>query len=318
MATFNKIAVIKTAWCDEYQGELAQGDHANIEENEESHESYNFKPGPDGYFYGYTPPIGEHWAAPSPKDRDGWLVFAVAKKPKASGIYLVGWYENAEFMGEYIPRPEYEETPPTLELDVQGGQYSYTLRAPQAQMIPASQRTFSFKGVRTKRAPVFYLRGNGEEGEWREELAKDLLQVRDSWIKEGALRNASKEGKGGICADSERRKEVEDAAVEAVINHLGDKYECVDRQKDNCGFDLLFVHKKSRKERHVEVKGTQNLVGHFFLSRNEDDHGRADDVWELALVTDALDKPKVEMMSYSEAREQFERQVVCWHFQRKK
>lgn len=318
MAKFDKVAVIKTAWCDEYQGELAQGAHANIEENEESHESYNFKPGPDGFFYGYTPPIGEHWAAPAPKDDKGWLVFAVAKKPKSSGIYVVGWYEDAEFMGEYIPRPEYDENPPTLELDVQGGQYSYTLRAPTAQLIPASQRTYSFKGVRTKRAPVFYLRGNGEGADWREELATELLEVRERWIEEGALRNAAQEEKGGICADSERRKEVEEAAVQAVIQHLGNGYECVDRQKDNCGFDLLFVDKESREERHVEVKGTQNLIGHFFLSRNEDDHGRADEAWELALVTDALGNPKVEIMSYSEAREQFERQVVCWHFQRKK
>jgi hypothetical protein len=34
---FEKIAIIKTAWCEEFQGELAQGAHAGIADGEESH-----------------------------------------------------------------------------------------------------------------------------------------------------------------------------------------------------------------------------------------------------------------------------------------
>lgn len=317
MPEFDKIAIIKTAWCDEFQGELAQGAHAQIDEDEESHESYNFKPGPDGNFYAYTPPIGEHSAAPSPKDRKNWLVFAVAKQPGKNGVYLVGWYENAEFTGNYTPRPEYDQSPHGLELDVHGERYTYTLSAPEGFMIPASRRSFSFKGTHTKRAPVYYLRGNGESDAWRDELAAELLAQRTTWINQGPLETAARRNPGGICGDAEKRSEVEKASVAAVIKQMGNHYDCVDRQKDNCGFDLLFVEKRTNRERHIEVKGTQNSVGHFFLSRNEDNRGSSDPAWELALVTDALDDPKVELMTYAEAQKAFEWEVICWHAKRK-
>jgi hypothetical protein len=249
---------------EEFQGELAQGAHAGIADGEESHESYNFKPGPDGAFYAYTPPIGEHGAAPSPKDLSDWLVFAVAKKPKSPGVYLVGWYENARFTGNYAPRPEYNEDIPTLEMDRFDQPYSYTLTAPKAVMIPSNQRDFKFKGTRTKRAPVYYLRGGDETDAWREDLATALLAQRDSWLKRTNAGASATRKVGGICADAEKRAEVEKKAVDAVIAHFGADYECVDKQKDNCGFDLLFRHKQTRNEHHVEVKGTQNEIGHFF------------------------------------------------------
>lgn len=318
MPEFDRIAIIKTAWCDEYLGELAQGDHANIEEFEESHERYNFKTGPDGRFYAYTPPIGEHESAPSPKDLNNWLVFAVAKRPGKNGIYLVGWYERASFLGKYVPRPEYAESPPTLEKDALGGEFSYTLVSPDAFIIPASQRQFSFPGTHTKRSPVYYLAGNGEEGKWRDDLARNLLAERERVLAGKLVEADSNKLAGGICGDSRRRKEVEEAAVAEVIAELGDAYTHVDRQKDNCGFDILFIEKATGTERHIEIKGTQNPVAHFFLSRNEDATGQVDPAWELALVTDALRDPKIEFMSYKEAERAFDWEVVCWHATRKK
>lgn len=318
MPEFERIAIIKTGWCDEYLGELAQGDHSNIEEYEESHERYNFKPGPDGRFYAYTPPIGEFEAAPAPKNPNGWLVFAVAKRPGESGIFLVGWYENARFMGEYVPRPEYNETPPGLEKDTLGGDFSYTLTAPTAQIVPANQRHFSFPGTRTKRAPIYYLAGNGDDDRWRDDLARDLLAERDRILANEPVPADTNTRQGGICGDATRRKEVEEAAVAAVIAELGDDYTHVDRQNDKCGFDILFIEKSTGVERHIEIKGTQNPIGHFFLSRNEDEKGQVDPLWELALVTDALTNPTVEIMSYEEAERAFDWQVVCWHATRKK
>jgi hypothetical protein len=50
-------------------------------------------------------------------------------------------------------------------------------------MIPSNQRDFKFKGTRTKRAPVYYLRGGDETDAWREDLATALLAQRDSWLK---------------------------------------------------------------------------------------------------------------------------------------
>lgn len=310
-----KIAVIKTGWCETYDGDLVGGAHANIVNSKEGHERYNFRPGPDGRFYAYTPPIGETEAPPSPRELNDWLVFVVAKRPKRPGIVLVGWYENANFEGDYLPRPEYEQSPPGLERDIFGGEFSYTLSAPTGAMIPAPARTFSFRGDRMKRAPVYYLRGNGETGRWRETLANQLLAEKRRYeATADAIRAATPfEAGKGICGDQERRKQVEDAAVKFVRAHFGDSYHFKDRQKDNCGFDLLFTHKKTGREHHVEVKGTALLEPHFFISRNELAYARQSSQWELAMVTDALGEPQLSLMDYDKASATFEWQPVAWH-----
>lgn len=315
MSNYRRIAVIKTGWCEGYNGDLVGGAHANIAQHKEGHERYNFLPGPDGSFYGYTPPIGETEAAPSPKQADDWLIFFVAKKPGRSGIFLVGWYEDATFAHEYLARPEYELDPPGLELDVHGGEFSYTVTGPRAVLIPAIARSFFFAGDRLKRTPVCYLRGNGEAGDWREDLALALLDAkRDFEVAfDAGLVASGQRSLGGICGDPERRKEVEVAAIECVKSHFGERYECRDRQSDNCGFDLLFTHKKTREEHHVEVKGTSQMVPHFFMSTNEFAYAQKAPNWQLAMVTDALRGPKLTLMNYAEARKAFEWQTHTWH-----
>lgn len=312
---FDRIAVIKTGWCETYDGDMVGGAHANIAEYEEGHERYNFRLGPKGGYFAYTPPIGENESAPSPKELSGWLVFVVAKRPNKPGIYLVGWYENAAFLGEYRPRPEYESSPPQLEQDIHGGQFSYTLAAPSATLIPEASRTFSYRGDHTKRSPVYYLKGNGEDGGWRKELADSLLAEKKRY--EAALAGAPVVGAiapaGGICGDAERRKEVEQEAVNHVRAHYGDDYHFRDRQRDNCGFDLLFTHKESGEEHHVEVKGTAMAAAHFFISRNELAYAEKSPNWRLAMVTDALGQPQLDLMDYEQARKTFEWQPIAWH-----
>jgi len=310
-----RIAVIKTGWCDTYDGDLVGGAHANIVDFEEGHERYNFRIAPDGRFYAFCPPIGESESAPSPRHQGDWLVFVVAKRPKESGIVLVGWYENATFEGDYLPRPEYELSPPALERDIHGGKFSYTLSAPTGTLIPAPARTFSFRGDRTKRSPVYYLRGNGETGAWREDLAKALLSEKLRYESTAdAIKAATPFEVGtGMCGDRERRREVEQAAVKLVRDHFGTDYDFQDRQRDNCGFDLLFIHKKTKKEHHVEVKGTALLEPHFFLTKNELGYAAQSPNWELAMVTDALGTPKLVLMNYDQARAMFEWQPIVWH-----
>ena len=310
-----RIAIIKTGWCETYDGDMVGGAHANIAEHEEGHERYNFRPGPEGGFFAYTPPIGQNEAAPSPKNLSDWLVFVVAKRPKRSGIYLVGWYEDAIFQGEYLPRPEYEMSPPLLEQDIHGGRFSYTITAPVGTLIPAPARTFSFRGDYTKRSPIYYLRGNGEKGAWREELAQTLLaeKARYEASVAGAQAIAPLAPSTGICGDKERRTEVEQASVSHVRAHFGEDYHFSDRQKDNCGFDLLFTHKVTGKEHHVEVKGTAMPDAHFFISKNELAYAEQSPHWQLAMVTNALDSPQLQLMDFDCARKTFEWQPTAWH-----
>lgn len=96
----------------------------------------------------------------------------------------------------------------------------------------------------------------------------------------------------GACwsIDPEARKAIEEAAVQRVwAYYKREEYEIEDRQKDNCGYDLLVT--KGNEMLRVEVKGTAKAEPAFWLTHNE----RAASVhpaWLLAVVTDALsDEP---------------------------
>lgn len=310
-----KIAVIKTGWSEDYRGAVVEAAHAYVSEFKDGHEKFNFLPGPDGRFYAYTPPIGRQFSPPQPDDPDDWLVFAVAKAPNRPGVYLVGWYENARFLGEYRSRPEYDEASPAIPLDGQGETFSYTLVADQAVAIPYEARQFSFPGDHLKRSPIYYLRGNGRSEAWREELAQQLLRVRKSYTPPVTSQpvNPNESKKGGISADPVRRKEVEEAAIRRVKAEFPKpNFKIKDRQMDKCGFDLLVTDRKGN-ELHIEVKGTAMPRPHFLMSRNEYGYMRANPKpWRLAMVTDALGKPKLKLFTAREAEKEFLWEEFTW------
>lgn len=312
-----KIAVIKTGWSD-FVGGAVEGAHSHIQSFQDGHERYNFRPDEDGRFYAYTPPLGASSAAPKPKQLDGWLVFSVARSPARGGLYVTGWYEDATFEGSYVTRPEYGRRRPSLPHADSGEPYAYTLSAPRAVQIDPLTSPHTVPGDHMKRAPIYYLRGNGTSGEWREQLALKLLQLRQRWNK-GVERSRvpiSRAGSGGVCSDAERRREVEQAAIAAVKGYYSERgFEIVNRQSDNCGFDLLVRQKSgSRAEFHVEVKGTQNASPQFLMSHNEYAYMEANPrTWRLAMVTSALSRtPKVQVMEAKDARAQFTWREFTW------
>jgi hypothetical protein len=313
-----KIAVIKTGWSDDFTGSPVEADHKDVRERKVGHEKYNFLPGPDGNFYAYAPPLGEKMVAPKPKELEDWLVFSVAKKPKESGLYLTGWYEHATFEDDFVLRPEYSAANPSLPCDDNGEPYYYVLSAPRAVYVDPRVNEYKFTGDRMKRTPIVYLRGNGEMEDWRERLARRLLKIRGDW-NDGQTSDQSPlagAGRGGVCADAERRREVERRAVElAKAFYPETQYKIIDQQSDNCGFDLLVRQKESREELHIEVKGTQNEAPHFLMSRNEYDYMRANPrCWRLAMVTRALSEwPKLEIMDAKEAQMRFFWKEFTWH-----
>lgn len=313
----DKIAVIKTGWSDDFKGSPVEADHKHVKKFKDGHEKFNFLPGPDQRFYAYTPPVGSAEVAPKPKDRDGWLVFAVAKRPKRPGLYLTGWYENATFAGEYVDRIEYRRG--KFPLDDGGLRFSFTVSSDAAVQIDPDETPFVFPGDHMKRSPVYYLRGNGGKEPWCEGLARKLLAIRNAYRPSHrlVLRTKTGGGRGGICADPERRKQVEDAAIARVMaQYPKPTYQVVDRQKDNCGFDLLVRPARGPKaELHIEVKGTQNSEPHFLMSRREYAYMAANPRhWRLAMVTKALSgEPELEVMNASEARQRFFWEEFAWH-----
>lgn len=318
-----RIAVIKTGWSDDFQGAEVEGDHKHVRERGFGHEKYNFMAAPDGTYCIYIPPIKKHFA-PNPKQKTDWLIFHVAKRPKLTGLYLIGWYENAEFVGGYEERPEYKRKGNRLELDNDGEPFSYTIRSRQAVQLNQLEAKHLFPGDHMKRSPIFYLRGDDRNEPWRNNLAKKLFAIRASTVdnaspKDGA---ASNRKGGGICADPARRKEVEEAAIAMVKKRFPEKtYEVHDRQSDKCGYDILVRRKSDPKdELHIEVKGTQMNRPHFLMSKNEYAYMFAHpDQWRLGMVTDALkSKPKLKLYEASEAQREFNWEEFTWHVTSKK
>lgn len=186
---FDRIAVIKTGWSEDYRGAEVTGNYSYAHPD---HEKVNFLPGPDGRYYCYVPPTGGDKATgrdgvpPRPIHTDNWLVFAVSRHPAKGGLYVVGWYEEATFARDYQLRPEYASGEPWFGRGDDGHEIVYALSAPRAYAIDEPDRAEWFRGDRMKRH-LLYLRGNSQrllKAETRadELLAEQLLGFRDRWL----------------------------------------------------------------------------------------------------------------------------------------
>lgn len=108
--------------------------------------------------------------------------------------------------------------------------------------------------------------------------------------------------------DTETKKKIELSAIKVVCNYYSE-YNITDRQKDNCGYDLYI--EKNGQVLKVEVKGTSSVQQRFFLSRNESAKS-ADPLWRLAIVTESLSTPSLEIFTEKEMREKFNFDALCW------
>ena len=116
---------------------------------------------------------------------------------------------------------------------------------------------------------------------------------------------------GGGFADPKTRKEVEHAAVEFVRTSLISQGYCVeDRQRENCGYDLLAV--MSNQSLKIEVKGTDAPEPRFFITRNERSCAADDPYWRLAIVTSARDNPRMTILTGLEVESQFTFDPLAW------
>ena len=301
----DQIAFVKTGWSDFYQGDPVVGRYAHIAEFDEAHERFNFKQSADGRFYGYLPPIGKKERPPQPDITDGWLLIFVSARNGNGPLTVVGWYEDATLHSEYAARPEYS-TEDDFENDIHGAKYGYCISASTAHLIPVTARIQTISGDHFKRSPVLYARGNGKDDSWRDQLA-DLAET---------LIAASPEGTDTpppriAFADAAHRKQVELAAIEAAKSFLRVDHVITDRQKDNCGYDLLARNRKTGAELHVEVKGTSGAVKHFYMTRGEYRYMPSPQ-WRLIMVTDALVKPQLTLLTQRDVKRLFMLEPFAW------
>lgn len=300
-----RIALVKTGWSDQYQGGPVLGRYAHITQFDEAHERFNFLQHSDGRFYGYLPPIGTKKRPPQPKFKNEWLLIFVSAKNGNGPLTVVGWYDNATLHEEYAERPEYS-TSEDFETDVHGARYGYCLSANTGHLIPTASRTHTVSGAHFKRSPVLYVRGNGKDEPWRQKLAR-FAEMLVSLPQEEAEQPPPKLS----FPDPEQRKKVELAAIDVAKKLLLKNYRVTDRQKENCGYDLLARHLQTGDELHVEVKGTSGVNMHFYMSRNEFRYIPSPK-WRLIMVTNALTKPKTTLLNADEVRRAFNLDPFAW------
>jgi hypothetical protein len=177
-----QIAVIKTGWCDSYNGsENVQGNFEHLLEGGDRAESFNMLKTKDGYQV-YTMPKGGR--APDPSPKAGWLIYHVARDPAEQKMKLVGWYEDAEFIGKYGERSD------RISKGVAHGYdgSSYCIVAPKAFEILPADRPVIQHDHRFGSSSVFWLSGNEKHASkepWDKlirRLAKAADKVRPAMI----------------------------------------------------------------------------------------------------------------------------------------
>ncbi|MHD0644151.1 protein NO VEIN domain-containing protein [Pseudomonas aeruginosa] len=298
-----RIAFIKTGWAPDYQGEEVVGRYGHIADYNEAHERFNMVKWQDGRYYGYIPPMGFSEAPPRPKQMDDWLLILIAARNGDGPLTVVGYYENASFEASYLPRPEYDTE--DFPKDVHELDYTYCFSAPKAHLIPVADRNIVVSGKHIKQAPIVYVSGDGvAEDEWRVDLAALAEQI--------VSNRPPEEGEPKmVFPDQAHKVKVEKAAIALAMKVFDKAYKIKDRQKHNCGYDLLLIDKKTDEEIHLEVKGTASLDMRFFLTRNE--YGYMQNPrWALFMVTDALGTPKGQLMRRKEVRKLFNLQELAW------
>jgi hypothetical protein len=309
MAGPQRIAFAKIGWSEAYEGDLVRGRAGWINANGDAHERFNFLRAPDGRYYGYLPPIGPKRRTPQPDEPAGWLVIFVAPLGGSGHLVPVGWFEDATFSEDYEQRPEYAAGQ-HFERDVNGDPYLYAIQADRGTLIPAHVRQRIKIPGRPYfgQTPVVYAAGYGHPAPWRAAYRKLALRVvNEDWSVEDKL-----SGSGGF-ADAKTAKAVEVAAVNAARQDLARRGygEVVDRQKENCGYDLLARGHVSGVELHVEVKGTSGRDPRFFMTPNEHAY-MADPRWRLAMVTDALGDPTVDLLGAKAVGKKFNLVPRVW------
>ncbi|WP_343742745.1 DUF3883 domain-containing protein [Herbaspirillum huttiense] len=117
--------------------------------------------------------------------------------------------------------------------------------------------------------------------------------------------------RGGGFADPQTRKEIEQAAIQFVTHELEKQnYEVEDRQRENCGYDLLA--RRGNQVLLCEVKGTDSAESRFFISRNERRCSETHENWRLAIVTQARTSPSLELLTPSEMEQRFKFDSLAW------
>lgn len=148
-----RVAVIKTGWCDAYDGQDVEGNFGHLKNGGSGAERFNMVAA-DGGYQVYTMPKSHN--APMPMPSDDWLIYHIARDPAELKMKLVGWYEGASFLGEYKHRG-------AVASDVAATGYDgsvYCIVAETARVLLPVDRPIIEHGSRFGSSSIFWLVGN--------------------------------------------------------------------------------------------------------------------------------------------------------------
>ena len=290
-----KMLLCNVSWMQRYDGlgndkPLHGGQY--VRENGFGHEAINFRNLNDkvyGFVQLRTGSINISRLDSSAGDSTDGVLIVWRARSIEHGSVIVGWYKNA------IVFRTVQKAPPGRSFTHDGKtippEWVFRANASDAFLIPPEKRSFrvpvSHKGFGSQTFVSFLDSGLGEVVAYRDSLLRYIREV------ESGRYPQRKRGKRPQ-VDQVRKILIEEAAVEAAINHYSQLgYEITDVQKDNVGYDL-----KARYEREVlfiEVKGTARDVGKGVtvnLTPNEYRKSRqAKRRYRICIVTSALHNP---------------------------
>lgn len=292
-AQYGKVALLKTAWSEFYDGDPVSGNFGYIKKHgpKSGHEKYNFARR-RGVYHGYC-----HPPSPKPLDPSGWTVIWVAKKPGTKGVRVVGVYYDATFTEDYVG------------FDVGDEDITYCVSAKSALFIPPELRSKAFTSP-VRSGPSCYLQRPGTRSKYRPLLIKLLKFIEATQNDAEALK---RESSSTGFPDSETRRKAEKAAVDFVTAHYEKNgYAVKSRESEHVGFDLEV--RRGKTILRIEVKGTGSAVPYAYVTANERKAalGDRESTWLMCMVTDVHRKPKLHTYTSKEFLSTFSLDPICY------
>lgn len=291
------ILFCNVGWMEQYQG-LRAGDQISgggsyVNKEGRGHEVCNFS-ADHATLYGYVETPGkqidlERLGARSGQDSlSGTTVVWTATRP-SGGTVIVGWYKDATVFREY----QWFSKIPNAQSQNRIDGYRIKARSIDATILPVDARVFEIPRQRKG--------GMGQSNIWYADKPESASLVKRVYaLVEGGKAPRVNPAKKVRAQDQERKVNVEKAAIRACCDHfeaLG--YDVASVEKDNVGWDLVAT--AGRSSLRIEVKGLSATSFSVELTPNEylAFEQRAND-YRLAVVIDALQKPKLFICRYSQ------------------
>ncbi|WP_165250553.1 DUF3883 domain-containing protein [Paludisphaera soli] len=297
---------------ERYQG-ITSGDAISsggsyIADHGFGHEIFNFLP-IRGHLYGYVQPPGKRdkWtdaqinltrlgAKPDDESISGVTAVWVATL-QGQGAFVLGWYNNATIFRSW-------QQPPLDSARIHEGAdlgFYVTCDEKDAILIPPDERVFSVpQQVRGGfgQANIWY----ADDHELNRQFRIDLLRyiaTRESTASSDILEQGYRQ------TDPLLRRRVEQAAIDLTISHYAQlHYRIRSVERDNVGWDL--EASRDGRDLKLEVKGLCGGETRVELTPNEyQAMSQNAQTYRLCIVTNALDKPSLEIFSYSN-------EAGCW------